>query len=130
MVLLHAEVSFGTFADDESALSGKGVHFGLYEVVQTSGVTVGGSHKSFSFVGNEVIGKGAEVTFLVNDFDGHVAEVFGVLVRIDALNHQVVGFGGCADRLARSFFAVLVVGYDFDLSFLIGDVEPHEAVSR
>ncbi len=71
-LFLHAEVSFGTFSDDESALSGKGVHLRCYEAVQTSGVSVGSGDKAFSFVGNEVIGKGAEVAFPIDHLDGHV----------------------------------------------------------
>ena len=72
LVLLHAEVSFGTFSDDESALAGKGVHLRFCEAVQASGVSVRSGNKAFAFVGNEVIGKGAEVAFLIHHLDGHV----------------------------------------------------------
>ena len=71
-LFLHAEVSFGTLSDDEGALAGKGVHLRFCEAVQTSSVSVRGGNKAFAFVGNEVIGKGAEVAFPIDHLDGHV----------------------------------------------------------
>ena len=71
-LFLHAEVSLGTFSDDEGALAGEGVHLRFCEAVQTSGVSVCSGYKAFALVGNEVISEGAEVAFPIDHLDGHV----------------------------------------------------------
>ena len=63
--LVHSKSSLCTFAYDEGALTGEGMHLRSYETVQASGIPISRRYKAFSLITDQVIGERTEVALSI-----------------------------------------------------------------